>query len=74
MIELAQEFSGKVALVTGTRGIGRASAFRLARGGAAVLACATVLAACRRGVPAVRATHPCCGPGGRTDTSMTRIA
>lgn len=33
------EFAGKVALITGTSGIGRASAFRLARGGASVLAC-----------------------------------
>ena len=33
------EFSGKVALVTGTTGIGRASALRLAEGGATVLAC-----------------------------------
>jgi NAD(P)-dependent dehydrogenase (short-subunit alcohol dehydrogenase family) len=39
MIEIATEFAGKVALVTGTSGIGRASAFRLARAGAAVLAC-----------------------------------
>lgn len=33
------EFKGKVALVTGTSGIGRASAIRLATGGATVLAC-----------------------------------
>jgi NAD(P)-dependent dehydrogenase (short-subunit alcohol dehydrogenase family) len=33
------EFNGKVALVTGTSGIGRASAIRLATGGATVLAC-----------------------------------
>jgi NAD(P)-dependent dehydrogenase (short-subunit alcohol dehydrogenase family) len=33
------EFAGKVALVTGTTGIGRASALRLAEGGATVLAC-----------------------------------
>ncbi len=33
------DFDGKVALVTGTTGIGRASALRLAEGGAAVLAC-----------------------------------
>jgi meso-butanediol dehydrogenase/(S,S)-butanediol dehydrogenase/diacetyl reductase len=39
MKDLATEFGGKVALVTGTSGIGRASAFRLARAGAAVLAC-----------------------------------
>ncbi|MCO5081717.1 MAG: SDR family oxidoreductase [Rhizobiaceae bacterium] len=39
MKDLATEFSGKVALVTGTSGIGRASAFRLARAGAVVLAC-----------------------------------
>lgn len=32
------DFSGKVALVTGTTGIGRAAALRLAQGGAAVLA------------------------------------
>jgi Dehydrogenases with different specificities (related to short-chain alcohol dehydrogenases) len=32
------DFAGKVALVTGTTGIGRASALRLARGGAAVMA------------------------------------
>lgn len=36
---IAQEFSGKVALVTGTTGIGRAAAIRLAQGGAQVLAC-----------------------------------
>lgn len=34
-----QEFTGKVALVTGTTGIGRAIAKRLATGGAKVLAC-----------------------------------
>ena len=33
-----REFAGKVALVTGTTGIGRASAIRLAQGGAEVLA------------------------------------
>ena len=33
------EFQGKVALVTGTTGIGRACAIRLAQGGASVLAC-----------------------------------
>lgn len=33
------DFNGKVALVTGTTGIGRASAIRLAEGGASVLAC-----------------------------------
>ncbi|MFH5773796.1 SDR family NAD(P)-dependent oxidoreductase [Paracoccus broussonetiae] len=33
------EFSGKVALVTGSTGIGRAAAIRLARGGAEVVAC-----------------------------------
>lgn len=33
------DFSGKVALVTGTTGIGLASALRLAEGGASVLAC-----------------------------------
>lgn len=33
------EFEGKAALVTGTSGIGRASALRLAEGGASVLAC-----------------------------------
>lgn len=33
------EFDGKVAIVTGTTGIGKAIALRLARGGAAVLAC-----------------------------------
>ena len=34
-----KEFSGKVALVTGTTGIGRAIALRLAAGGAQVVAC-----------------------------------
>jgi NAD(P)-dependent dehydrogenase (short-subunit alcohol dehydrogenase family) len=34
-----KDFSGKVALVTGTTGIGRASALRLAGDGASVLAC-----------------------------------
>jgi len=33
------DFAGKVALVTGTTGIGRAAALRLAAGGASVLAC-----------------------------------
>jgi len=33
------DFTGKVALVTGTTGIGRAAALRLATGGASVLAC-----------------------------------
>ena len=33
------DFVGKVAIVTGTTGIGRAAAFRLAEGGASVLAC-----------------------------------
>lgn len=35
----AHEFANKVALVTGTTGIGRAAAIRLAQGGAEVLAC-----------------------------------
>lgn len=39
MIDTATEFSGRVALVTGTSGIGRAAAFRLAEAGARVLAC-----------------------------------
>lgn len=39
MIDSAREFTGKVALVTGTSGIGRASAFRLAEADASVLAC-----------------------------------
>lgn len=39
MIDIAHEFDGKVALVTGTSGIGRASALRLAEAGASVLAC-----------------------------------
>lgn len=39
------EFAGKVALVTGTTGIGRASAIRLAQGGATVLACGIDVAA-----------------------------
>ena len=34
-----QEFAGKVALVTGTTGIGRSIALRLAAGGAQVVAC-----------------------------------
>ena len=34
-----QEFAGKVALVTGTTGIGRAVAMRFAVGGAQVIAC-----------------------------------
>ena len=34
-----RDFENKVAIVTGTTGIGRASARRLARGGAQVLAC-----------------------------------
>ena len=34
-----QEFSGRVALVTGTTGIGRAVAKRFAEGGASVLVC-----------------------------------
>ena len=34
-----KDFTGKVALVTGTTGIGRASAIRLAQGGASVLSC-----------------------------------
>jgi len=34
-----QDFEGRVAIVTGTTGIGRAVAKRLARGGASVLAC-----------------------------------
>ncbi len=37
--EAEMEFTGKVAIVTGTTGIGRATAKRLARGGAKVLAC-----------------------------------
>ncbi len=36
---MMQDFSGKVALITGTTGIGLASALRLAQGGARVLAC-----------------------------------
>lgn len=39
------DFDGKVALVTGTTGIGRASALRLAEGGATVLACGVDAAA-----------------------------
>lgn len=34
-----KDFTGKVALISGTSGIGRASAIRLAQGGAMVLAC-----------------------------------
>ncbi len=34
-----QDFTGKIAIVTGTTGIGRAAAKRLARGGARVLSC-----------------------------------
>jgi len=34
-----KEFAGKVALVTGTTGIGRAIAMRFAAGGAQVVAC-----------------------------------
>ena len=34
-----QEFEGKVAIVTGTTGIGRAIAKRLAAGGASVVSC-----------------------------------
>jgi meso-butanediol dehydrogenase/(S,S)-butanediol dehydrogenase/diacetyl reductase len=34
-----KEFAGKVALVTGTTGIGRATAIRLAAGGARIVAC-----------------------------------
>ncbi len=40
-----QEFAGKVALVTGTTGIGRAIAMRLAAGGAQVAACGIETAA-----------------------------
>ncbi|MDR3495395.1 MAG: SDR family NAD(P)-dependent oxidoreductase [Ancalomicrobiaceae bacterium] len=39
MERLSQEFSAKVALVTGTTGIGRASAIRLASAGASVYCC-----------------------------------
>jgi len=39
MNDLSTEFAGKVALVTGTSGIGRAAALRLAQAGASVLAC-----------------------------------
>lgn len=39
MAAVTREFEGKVALVTGTSGIGRAAAIRLAQGGASVLAC-----------------------------------
>lgn len=37
-MDVAQEFEGRVALVTGTSGIARASAWRLAQGGASVVA------------------------------------
>lgn len=37
--EIQHDFANKVALVTGTTGIGRAAAIRLAQGGAQVLAC-----------------------------------
>ena len=40
-----KEFEGKVAIVTGTTGIGRAIAKRLAAGGASVLACGIEIAA-----------------------------
>ena len=39
MIDYSREFAGKVALVTGTSGIGRAAAMRLAAAGAKVLSC-----------------------------------
>ncbi len=39
------DFAGRVALVTGTTGIGRATALRLAAGGAQVLACGIEAAA-----------------------------
>lgn len=38
-MDVSHEFAGKIALVTGTSGIGRASAIRLAQAGASVLAC-----------------------------------
>jgi NAD(P)-dependent dehydrogenase (short-subunit alcohol dehydrogenase family) len=38
-MQLMTEFEGKAAIVTGTTGIGKAIALRLARGGASVLAC-----------------------------------
>ncbi len=40
-----KEFDGKVAIVTGTTGIGRAIAKRFAAGGASVLACGIEVAA-----------------------------
>ena len=40
-----KEFDGKVAIVTGTTGIGRAIAQRFAAGGASVLACGIDVAA-----------------------------
>src|SRR5258708_9266583 len=40
-----KEFEGKVAIVTGTTGIGRAIAKRFAAGGASVLACGIEVAA-----------------------------
>lgn len=39
MKNLSTEFAGKIALVTGTSGIGRAAALRLAEAGASVFAC-----------------------------------
>ena len=38
-MDISHEMAGKIALVTGTSGIGRASAIRLAQAGASVLAC-----------------------------------
>lgn len=55
MASEADEFGGKVALVTGTSGIGLASAIRLARGGASVLACGNDASANQRAMEAVGA-------------------
>lgn len=54
MTGVAQDFAGRVALVTGTSGMGLASALRLARGGAHVHLCGVDLAANAAAVEAAR--------------------
>lgn len=68
-VQTSSEFSGKVALVTGTSGIGLASAVRLAEAGARVLACG-IDAAANAALDAIAAERDLDMVSHRTDVAV----